>query len=218
MGISRIASLEMSRLMKRISLLVLGLCTVAWTTGCCHSYYSRYHDRDDSCSCDHEHGRGRHKHRRGDKADKASRQDGYGEFDDATGGGDCCDSCCDCGAGHSQQSATPAAPYMGSGEMMGGGCASGNCGQGATMGGGCASGNCGSSTQNYGGLPFNPADGWTIQSTTTRPVGNEPVMAPGSTVTPIAPSERAAQGWVPSAGSSSAPVPAPVPPPVSYNR
>jgi len=85
---------------------------------------------------------------------------------------------------------------------------------GGSMGGGCASGNCGSTQQAYGGMPFDPGSGWTIQSTTTHPVGNEPTMAPPSTpATPISPPGAQSQGW----GPSSAPSPGPVPP-VSYNR
>jgi hypothetical protein len=211
--------------MRRISLLILGLCTLAWATGCCHSYYSRYHDWDDSCSNGQDRCRGRHHHRRSDRTARTDRGDSYDDFDN--GCGDCCDSCCDCCAGNSGQPAAPSQPssYDGSTGMTGGGCASGNCAQGAIMNGtpmsgGCASGNCGSSTPTYGGMPFDPADGWTIQSTTTHPVGNEPVPAPAASGgTPVTPANRAAQGWVPSSGStSSAPTPAPVPPPVSYNR
>jgi hypothetical protein len=67
----------------------------------------------------------------------------------------------------------------------------------------------------YNGTPFPPGEGWTLQSTTSHPIGNEPVPAPGSTPTPITPIPSRAQGWT---NPSSAPVPAPVPPPVSYNR
>jgi hypothetical protein len=102
------------------------------------------------------------------------------------------------------------------------------------MGGGCASGNCGPTSMSTGmpmysgngfngtgysatgGMPFPPGEGWTLQSTTSRPIGNEPVAAPGSTPTPITPIPATSHGWT--NPSSSAPNPAPVPPPVSYNR
>jgi hypothetical protein len=93
---------------------------------------------------------------------------------------------------------------------------------GAAMGGGCASGNCGSMTSSgmpmysgTNGMPFPPGEGWTIQSSTSHPIGNEPVQAPGSAATPITPPPSNSQGWT---NPSSVPVPAPVPPPVSYNR
>lgn len=77
------------------------------------------------------------------------------------------------------------------------------------MNGGCASGNCGS-TQTYGGLPFDPSEGWTVQSVTSHPVGNEPTPAPASVPTPAAPVPQKSTGWTPSA--SSAPSPGPTPP------
>jgi hypothetical protein len=85
---------------------------------------------------------------------------------------------------------------------------------GVSMGGGCAAGNCGSATMSSG-MPFPPGEGWTIQSTTSHPIGNEPHAAPGWSPTPITPATSNTQGWT---NPSSVPVPAPVPPPVSYNR
>jgi len=186
--------------MIRFSLLILGLCTAAWASGCCCSYHSRACDWDDSCVQNQPRAKGRGKrHRRADRVDGVNRCDG----EDGSGG-DCCDCCCDsccggsgAGAGQSVIPSTP--PTYDSGAMMQGGCATGNCGQ----------------TQTYSGTPFDPSAGWTIQSTTSHPVGNEPVMAPASSpATPITPGPGQSQGW----GPSSAPSPGPVPPPVSYNR
>ena len=99
-----------------------------------------------------------------------------------------------------------------------GGCA--NCGPNQSMGG--MAQNFGGMPQNYTGTPFDPNAGWTIQSTTSTPVGNEPVMAPPSSqgVTPITPVQPRAQGqgWAPSVNPSPAPASGPVPPPVSYSR
>jgi hypothetical protein len=88
------------------------------------------------------------------------------------------------------------------------------------MPGGCASGNCGSPTTSstmpmYGGMPFNPGDGWTIQSTTSQPIGNEPYPVPASPATPVKPRATSSQGW---STPSNEPAPASVPPPVSFNR
>jgi hypothetical protein len=82
---------------------------------------------------------------------------------------------------------------------------------------GCASGNCGSSTTPmYGGMPFNPGDGWTVQSMTSHPVGNEPYPVPATSApTPVNPSTTSSQGW---STPSNTPAAAPVPPPVSFNR
>jgi hypothetical protein len=67
----------------------------------------------------------------------------------------------------------------------------------------------------YGGMPFNPGDGWTIQSTTSHPVG-EPTPAPGASPAPLVPiPATTSQGWT---SPSITPSPAPVPPPVGYNR
>ena len=197
--------------MKRISLLLLGLCITAWTEGCCccQPYYSRYADGDDSCDQAAYRRRGRHRRHRADRGDQCANDDGYG--------GDCCDSCCD-SCGGQVGSAGQFAPMSGQMSYDGGmptmgGCAGGNCAQGAMMNGGCASGNCGSA-QTYGAMPFDASSGWTIQSTTSHPVGSEPVPAPPSGATPITPAARQTQGWMP----SSAPSPGPVPPPVGMNR
>lgn len=200
--------------MKRISLLVLALWTAVHATGCCHSYYTRCCDRDDSCHAAHR-GRGRHRHSRGDRGNAIDGCDVDGGFCS-----DGCDCCCD--AGSYGQPIAPAQPASYSGAVMGSGCAGGNCAQGAMMNGvpmsgGCASGNCGS-MQTYAGTPFDPSAGWTIQSTTSHPASSEPVPAPAiSPATPITPAPSSpaspSTGWAPSPGSS-----APVPPPVSFNR
>jgi len=189
--------------MKRIALLFLALSTAAWATGCCccHPYYSRY-DYDDSCAQGQPRQRGRLRHQRGDRGDRCDQADGSC--------GDCCDSCCNSccnGMGGGQfQSSYGSAPMMGS-------CAGGTC-AGAMMNGGCASGNC-ESAQTYGGLPFDPSEGWTVQSVTSHPVGNEPTPAPASTPSSAptgasVPVPQRSTGWNPSA--SSAPLPGPVPP------
>lgn len=186
--------------MKRIFLLCLWLCTAAWATGCCHSYYSRYNDCDDGYCCSHPRKHGRNRRCRAEKGTRGYWDDGCGDC--------CCDQCCgDGGFGAGM-------PVDGAPMMSGAGCAGGNCAQGG-MSGGCASGNCATGTPTYGGMPFNPADGWTIQSTTSHPIGNEPVPAPSSgTPTPVNPPTSSSQGWT---TPSSVPA-APVPPPVSYNR
>jgi hypothetical protein len=200
---SSFVSLETSRSMKRISLLVLWLGTGAFLTGCCHSYYSRCADFDDGC-CDAGHSA---KRCRGKRCRGEHR---------ARGGDDCCcDSCC----GDGGAMGTSPQTYDGGPAMQGSGC--NNCGPG-----GCTGGNGGTSSMpmtyggsmpmTYGGMPFNPGDGWTVQSTTSRPVGGEPIPAPGSTSTPLVPIPATSQGsW---SAPSIAPVPAPVPPPVSFNR
>jgi hypothetical protein len=200
-GNSTIASLEPGRAMKRISLLILGLCTTAWASGCCCSYYSRANDWDDSCVQNQPRckGRGR-RNRRADRVNGVNRNDGE-DGSNGDGCNCCCDSCCGAsGAGTGQPALPSSPPTYDSGAMMQGGCATGNCGQ----------------MQTYSGTPFDPSAGWTIQSTTSHPVGNnEPVMAPASSpATPITPSQGQSHGWAP----SSAPSPGPVPPPVSYNR
>lgn len=204
---SRIASLEMSPHMRRIALLVLGLCSMAWASGCCcwcHKHYSRCDDGDGYYAED-----GRRSKKQMRRAEKLERKRGgrRDRSDDDDGVcGNCCSACCDGGC-------SMGCPSTFDGGMMGG-CASGNCGPG-----GCASGNCGAQQtfggqQTYNGTPFDPNAGWTIQSTTSHPVGNEPVLAPPSSPgAPTTPTPGRAQGWVP----SSAPAPGPVPP-VSYNR
>ncbi|MBI3861695.1 MAG: hypothetical protein HY290_07350 [Planctomycetia bacterium] len=177
--------------MKRIFLLCLWLCTSACATGCCHSYYSRCNDCDDGYACNHSRKHCRHKHCRGDRGARGGRMDGC---DDCCGDC-CCDQCCDGGfAGQGM-------PVDGSAMMSGPG---------------CAGGNCSSTTPTYSGMPFNPGDGWTIQSTTLQPIGNEPFPAPAAAnPTPVNPPTTSSQGWT---TPSSVPNPAPVPPPVSYNR
>ena len=201
--------------MKRISLLALGLCAT-WASGCCCSYYSRHAQWDDSCaqaqdSCVEEYReprrKGRHKHRRGDKGNRCEVADG--------GCGECCNSCCDGGCSNCGPAGSPSLPmtYDSAGATMGGGCASGNCGTTQQT-----SNNSG---QMYGGMPFDANSGGTIQSTTSHPVGNEPIMAPPSSGTPITPAPARSQGWVPASSPSAAPSSAPSPgqlPPVSYNR
>jgi hypothetical protein len=206
--------------MKRISLLALALCAT-WASGCCCPYYSRHAYWDDSCvqaqdSCPEEYReprrKGRHKRRRGDKGNRCEVADNCG--------GDCCDSCCgsccDGGCSSCGPTGSPSLPmtYDGAGSTMGGGCASGNCGMSQTQ-------TPGSSGQMYGGMPFDANSGWTVQSTTSHPVGNEPILAPPSSGTPITPAPARSQGWVPasspSSNPSSAPSPGPVPP-VSYSR
>ena len=108
--------------MKRISLLLLGLCTIAWSTGCCcYPYCSRHRDWDDSCVQNQTRQRGRHRNRRAARADQYDAENGVS--------GDCCDSCCD---GNYGGSGTAPMTYDGA---MGGGCAGGNCAQGAMMNG-----------------------------------------------------------------------------------
>ena len=193
--------------MKRIALLLLGLCTIAGDWGCCCSYYSRQCEWDDTCVQGQPRARkhGKRRRRRADRVDGVDRCDG-----DDCSCDDCCDCCCDSwcnatGASTGQPVIPSATPTYDSGAMMQGGCATGNCG----------------TTQTYSGTPFDPSAGWTIQSITSHPVGNEPVMAPGATpitpsapATPITPAPAQSQGWVP----SSAPSPGPVPPPLSSNR
>lgn len=205
--------------MKRISLLALGLCTL-WASGCCCPYYSRHaqcddyyaYAQEDSCVEDYREPRrkGRHKRRRRDKGDRC-------DVADCSCGnccGDCGSSCCDGGCGTCGSTGSPSFPmsYDSAGAPMGGGCASGNCGHSQVTN---------NSGQMYGGMPFDANSGWTIQSTTSRPVGNEPIMAPPSSATPITPAPSRSQGWVPasspSAVPSSAPSPGPVPS-VSYGR
>jgi hypothetical protein len=181
--------------MKRISLLVLGLCATAWASGCCcwcHGYYSRYSDCDDGYAVreGRHHRRHRHRHHDDDDDDRC-----------VIGDGNCCDPCCD--------------GSMGSGPVM----------PGASMGTGCAT--CGTAQAfggampTYGGMPFDPGSGWTIQSTTSTPVGNEPVQAPPSSSTPstpVTPPAARAQGWAPTINPTPTPAPGLVPPPTSYNR
>ena len=189
--------------MKRISMLLLCLCAAVLTSGCCHSHYSRHADWDDGCDCNQPQKRSRNRHCRTDRAGRSGRTDSG----DEGSCGDCCNSCCGESGAHPGQSGQPMT-YDGGTAMGGSGCASGNCGS-TSMSGGTpmSSGN--------NGMPFPPGDGWTIQSTTSHPIGNEPFQAPGSNPTPITPSPSNAQGWT---NPSSVPVPAPVPPPVSYNR
>ncbi len=190
--------------MKRISLLVLGLCATVWASGCCccHGYYSRYSDCDGDGYVVREgrhHRRHRHRHR-DDDDDRC-----------VIGDGNCCDPCCD--GSMSSCPAMPGAPmtYDGGSAMMNGtGCAT--CGTAQAFGGATAS---------DGGMPFDPGSGWTIQSTTTTPAGNEPVQAPPSSSvpsTPISPPASRAQGWAPTISPAPTPAPGLVPPPVSYNR
>jgi hypothetical protein len=202
--------------MKRISLLVLGLCATAWASGCCcHGYYSRYSECDDTYVQRESRVRGKHRNRRSDRAEKCNIEDG--------GVGGCCDSCCEscCDGSGGTGPTLPSSPmtYDNGSAML----------HGAPMGGGCAAcGTAGNSMpmssgmpqQMYGGMPFDPGQGWTIQSTTSTPAGNEPVMAPPSTPnTPITPAPARTHGWAPATVTpSSAPSPGPVPPPVSYNR
>lgn len=219
--------------MKRISLFLLGLCTIAWTSGCCcHSYYSRYSECSESYACNDSGRTGKtkkHKHRHRGKDGQCEGEEGCsgdGSGDDCD---NCCNSCCNC-EGNSGGNVGPQFAPVPAGAMYGNpmpmmaspGCAGGNCAQGAMMqgsvpmSGGCASGNCGAQTyegtpQTFGSLPFDSNSGWTIQSTTTRPVGSEPVQAPPSSGTPT-PVYPPAQSSSPSNSS------APVPPPVSYNR
>ncbi len=185
--------------MKRISLLCLCLCAAISATGCCHSYYSRNSECDGGYCCNQGRKQPRNRRCRADKANRGCNQD-------------CCDGGCDqcCGEG---------------------GCSGGMSADGSQMttpGQGCASGNCGTSmptgmptgmssgTPMYSNMPFNPGDGWTVQSTTSQPVGNEPYPAPATTVpTPVNPPTTSSQGWT---QPSSVPNPAPVPPPVSFNR
>jgi len=183
--------------MKRISLLALWLCTAAFLTGCCHSYYSRCADFDDGCDYGHSAKRCKGKRCRGERHSR--------------GGDDCCcDSCCCDGGANGSGPQT----YDGASGMQGGGCNNGNCGPG-----GCSNGNGGTTSMpmTYGGMPFNPGDGWTLQSTTSRPVGGEPVPAPSAPTAPLVPipATTSQGGW---SAPSIVPVPAPVPPPVSYNR
>ena len=183
--------------------MLLCLCAAAWTSGCCHSHYSRCGDWDENCESDQPQKRSRSRRCR---ADKTGRNNGRNNNNCDDCCSDCCNSCCG-EAGVPQGQSSPPMTYDG----------------GAALGGGCASGNCGSTTMSNGmpmysgnsGMPFPPGEGWTIQSTTSHPIGNEPVQAPGSTPTPITPSSSASQGW---SNPSSVPTPAPVPPPVSYNR
>jgi hypothetical protein len=191
--------------MKRISLLVLGLCATAWASGCCccHGYYSHYSDCDDGVYVQREHRsrRNRHRHAKGERCD----------IDNGDCCGNCCDGCCDGSVGSG-----PSLPMTYDGAMMNGASMGGctNCGPNQTVSG---------IPQNYAGTPFDPSAGWTIQSTTSTPVGNEPVMAPPSSssgVTPITPVQPRAQGqgWAPSVNPAPVPSSGPVPPPVSYNR
>jgi hypothetical protein len=195
--------------MKRISMLLLCLCAAAWTSGCCCSHYSRYADCDDGYDCNQHLKRSRHRRSRSDRVGRSGTMDAC--CDDGCCG-DCCDSCCGDSAAQPGQSGPPMT-YEG-GAAMGGGCASGNCGSTA-MSSGVPSGVPMYSGTN--GMPFPPGEGWTIQSTTSHPIGNEPHPAPGSNSTPITitPAPSNTQGWT---NPSSVPVPAPVPPPVSYNR
>lgn len=187
----------MGRQMKRISLTLLCLCMAAWTSGCCHSHYSRCGDWDDNCDCNQTPKRSRTRNCRGDRCQRGGRNNGCN---------DCCNDCNPCcgESGNFSPQSSPPMSYDG----------------GAAMGGSCASGDCGSTSMSgsmpmYSGTPFPPGEGWTIQSTSSHPVGNEPFPAPGSSPTPITPTPARAQGWT---NPSSAPNPAPVPPPVSYNR
>lgn len=183
-------TLETSRSMKCISLLALWLCAATWASGCCcHSYYSRCADFDDGCDYASSGKRCKSRHARGERHGRRSKCD-----DDC-----CCDSCC-CEGGNT---GTVPQTYDGGPMMQGGGCSSGNCGTT-------------SMPMTYGGMPFNPGDGWTLQSTTSRPVG-EPVPAPSASSSPLVPipATTSQGGW---SAPSTAPVPAPVPPPVSYNR
>ncbi len=181
--------------------MLLCLCAAAWTSGCCHSHYSRCGDWDENCESDQPQKRSRSRRCR---ADKTCRNSGRNNCDDCCS--DCCNSCCG-ESGMQPGQSTPPMTYDG----------------GAAMGGGCASGNCGSTTMSNGtpmysgngNMPFPPGEGWTIQSTTSHPIGNEPHAVPASTPTPITPPSSASQGW---SNPSSAPNPAPVPPPLSYNR
>ena len=191
----------MSRQMKRISMMLLCLCAAAWTSGCCHSHYSRYADCDNGCESNQPQKRFRNRHCRTDRAGRGGRNDTCDE-----GCPDCCNSCGGESAAHSGQSGPPMT-YDGGAAMGGSGCASGNCGTSMSGGTPMSSGNS--------GMPFPPGEGWTIQSTTSHPIGNEPYQAPGSSPTPITPSHSNSQGWT---SPASVPVPAPVPPPVSYNR
>lgn len=194
--------------MKRIVLLFFVLSTAAWATGCCccHPYYSRY-DCDDGYAQRQPRYRGRLRHQRGDRGERYDGQDGcYGDGCDS-----CCNSCCPMSGG--AQIHNSASPMTYEGSPMMGTCA-GSC-AGGMMNGGCASGNCGEVPQTYGGLPFDPSEGWTVQSVTSHPVGNEPTPVPGSVPTPATPAPstpvpQRSTGWTPSA--SSAPVPGPVPP------
>ena len=203
--------------MMRISLLCLCLCTTAWASGCCHGYYSRNSECDEGFCCNQPRKQPRHRHCKADRGSRGGRQNGCDYANN-----DCCgDSCCGDG-GYSGGMSMDGAPMM-----QGAGCSGGNCSQGASSGG-CASGNCGngngpgngtgmsSNAPVYGGMPFNPGDGWTVQSTTSHPVGNEPFPVPANTVpTPVTPPATSSQGWT---TPSSVPNPAPVPPPVSFNR
>ena len=191
----RIAFLEMSRNMKQISLLVLGLCATTWASGCCwwccNGYYSRYSDCDDGYVVSE--GRHHRRHHRRHRDDDENRC--------VNGDGNCCNSCCCDGMA--------GAPTSGDGgAMMNGGCA--NCGTNQAFGG---------TAQNYGGMPFDPGAGWTVQSMTTSPAGNEPVLAPPSTpATPVTPGPARAQGWAPTVNPAPTPAQGLVPPPMSYNR
>src|SRR5689334_19814878 len=119
--------------MMRISLLCLCLCTVAWASGCCHSYYSRNPACDTAYNseCDQQYDsdqprkHGRSRRCKGDKRSRGSRQDCY----DGSLGDCCCDQCCDGSyAGHPMSGSMP---VDGSSMMMPGpGCAGGNCAQG----------------------------------------------------------------------------------------
>ncbi|MGE5192331.1 MAG: hypothetical protein ACM3U2_07485 [Deltaproteobacteria bacterium] len=196
--------------MKRISLLVLSLCATAWASGCCCcGYYSRYSDcTDDVCvQSEHRH-HGRHRHRRRDKGERC-------EIGDGDCCGNCCDPCCDGSVGSGPAIPTAPMTYNGGSAMLNGAPATGGC---ATCGTAQA---FGGTVQNYGAMPFDPGSGWTIQSMTSTPVGNEPVMAPPSSSTPgtpITPAPARTQGWAPTINPSSTPSQGTVPPPVSYNR
>ena len=210
--------------MKRISLLALGLCAT-WASGCCWPYYCPRHAQcddsyayaqQDSCVEEYREPRrkGRHKRRRGDKGNRCDAADGC--CGDCCG--DCGSSCCDGGCGNCGSTGSSSFPmsYDGAGSSMGGGCASGNCGNNTQV-----TNSPMQQGQMYGGMPFDANSGWTIQSTTSRPVGNEPIMAPPSSATPINPAPARSQGWVPASAPSSVPSSAPSPgpvPPVSYNR
>ena len=197
--------------MKRISLLMLGLWATAWASGCCccHGYYTRYAECDEGYAMREPRVRGRqHRHHRRDKGEKCDVDGNCGDYMD-----NCCDPCCDGSVGGGPALPMSPSTYDNSGAMLpgapSGGCAA--CGTTQSFGG---------TPLMYGGMPFDPGSGWTIQSTTSTPVGNEPVLAPPSSqaatpITPAAPKIQG-QGWAPS--PSSAPSPGPVPPPVSYNR
>jgi hypothetical protein len=180
--------------MKRIVLIVMGLCAASWTTGCCHPCHS-YSNCVDSCQpwYGSDDGGDCHKHRhRLSKKLKRSK--------DCDSCSDCCDDCsmqcCDNMQGVSPSAVAPAGQFMGAdgGAMMGDGCQQCIGGNTTMMPGngqaGCA--NCGTQTygtQSFNGVPFDPMAGWTIQPSPGTSTSNEPTPAPpadgNGTMTPV---------------------------------